>query len=128
MTAPVSGDCDHGTSAQSKQERTCAICFSSRSYFFGFGFLSLLGVSQQGVFSILPLALHLYIPFFNFTHMVSFGSVPYAKETKAKKVSRAINLIVETIKQIHGCVTSILGDHNLAKLINHKKASQGAFA
>jgi hypothetical protein len=31
----------------------------------------LLGVSQQGTFSILPLALHLYVPSFCFTHIVS---------------------------------------------------------
>ena len=46
------------------------------SYFFlGFnvGFGSLLGVSHQGFFSILPLAMHLYVPSFCFMHIVSFG-------------------------------------------------------
>jgi hypothetical protein len=56
-----------------------------RCFFFGFGVGSLLGVSQHGFFSIFPLALHRYIPFFSFTHMVSFGSVPNAVEISANK-------------------------------------------
>lgn len=42
--------------------RTGAACFRDRDYFFGFGVRfggGLPGVSQQGSFSILPLALHL---------------------------------------------------------------------
>lgn len=61
-----------------------------RYFFFGFGVGSLLGVSQQGFFSILPLALHLNMPFFSFTHMVSFGSVPNAVEINANKARSVV--------------------------------------
>jgi hypothetical protein len=61
-------------------------------YFFGTGDGALLGVSQQGFSSILPLALHLYRPFFSFTHIVSFGSAANAVDTKASKARAERNL------------------------------------
>jgi hypothetical protein len=62
------------------------------SFFFDFGVAGgwLLGVSQQGAFSIFPLALHLYVPSFCSTHIVSFRGSPampaVAKATVTKIV------------------------------------------
>ena len=64
--------------------------FNGPNYFFGLGVpfgAGLVGVSQQGVFSILPLALHRYVPSFCFTHIVSLASVPNAIEINAKKAA-----------------------------------------
>ena len=52
-----------------------------------------LGVSQQGFFSILPLALHLYVPFFCFTHIVSFGSTAMAVVATASEITIGSNFI-----------------------------------
>jgi hypothetical protein len=70
-------------------------------YFLGFGvgFGSLLGVSQQGTFSILPLALHLYVPSFCFTHMVSFGSTAKATVAKRSIAKAGRNFMFQHLRQ-----------------------------
>ena len=71
-------------------------------YFLGFGvgFGSLLGVSQQGFFSILPLALHLYVPSFCFTHIVSFGSAARAVVATASTIRPGSNFICEPYPKV----------------------------
>jgi hypothetical protein len=76
-----------------------------RYFFFGLGVGSLLGVSQQGFFSIFPLALHLYIPFFSFTHMVSFGSVPNAVESSANKTKSHVRDFMRVTLHQHGGIS-----------------------
>jgi hypothetical protein len=55
----------------------------------------LLGVSQQGFFSILPLAVHLYVPSFCFTHIVSFGSAAKAVDATANTIRTGSNFIYD---------------------------------
>lgn len=54
----------------------------------------MLGVSQQGFFSIFPLALHLYRPSFCFTHIVSLGSAPRAVVANAIAANVTIPFII----------------------------------
>ena len=80
--------------------------FNGPNYFFGLGVpfgAGLVGVSQQGAFSILPLALHQYVPSFCFTHIVSLASVPNVIEINAKKAaSLAADFILSRIADASG--------------------------
>lgn len=52
---------------------------------------------SRACFRSLPLALHLYVPFFCFTHMVSLGSAARAVVAKANVVNTASNFISLTL-------------------------------
>ena len=92
---------NYACGGQANSERANSELCGLSCYFLGFGvgFGSLLGVSQQGTFSILPLALHLYVPSFCFTHMVSFGSTAKATVAKRSIAKAGRNFMFQHLRQ-----------------------------